>query len=345
MTRLVILALVAGLAVAAGIAIWRVQDDAPPQRVEMPSPSGVTVGDETTDSRPDETDGAGPEADLAGLAGALGVDEAGSTAPSFDVVRVERDGSTLVAGSAAPGSTVTILVDGEPVATLRADSRGAFAGFLNLPPSAAVRRLDLAAARDGGPEERSRAPVFVAAGDVEPGATAPTVITAREDGVDLLQRPAREDASGVTLDLVSYGPGGVLTVEGRGNALRLVRLYANARMLAEGLVAENGIWVIETRADLEPGRHTLRVDEVAEDGRVTSRVESPFVAEAPEALALNPGEIIIQPGNTLWRLAEQMYGDGIRFTVIYEANSDRIRDPDLIFPGQVLTIPSATMRP
>jgi hypothetical protein len=46
-------------------------------------------------------------------------------------------------------------------------------------------------------------------------------------------------------------------------------------------------------------------------------------------------------GNTLWDLAAAVYGDPFRWPRIFEANRDRVQDPDLIFPGQVLRIPMA----
>ena len=50
--------------------------------------------------------------------------------------------------------------------------------------------------------------------------------------------------------------------------------------------------------------------------------------------------LIVRPGNSLWRIARQSYGAGDRYAVIYSANRDRIGDPDLIYPGQVFTLPS-----
>ncbi|MDE0941760.1 MAG: LysM peptidoglycan-binding domain-containing protein, partial [Alphaproteobacteria bacterium] len=43
--------------------------------------------------------------------------------------------------------------------------------------------------------------------------------------------------------------------------------------------------------------------------------------------------------NSLWRIARRVYGSGVRYTVIYQANDSQIRDPDLIFPGQVFNLP------
>ncbi len=48
---------------------------------------------------------------------------------------------------------------------------------------------------------------------------------------------------------------------------------------------------------------------------------------------------IVQPGNSLWRIARRSYGEGLRYTVIYDANKDQIRNPDLIYPGQVFVLP------
>ena len=44
-------------------------------------------------------------------------------------------------------------------------------------------------------------------------------------------------------------------------------------------------------------------------------------------------------GRPLWRIARRVYGEGTRYAVIYQANRDMIRDPDLIYPGQVFAVP------
>ncbi|MCY1127103.1 LysM peptidoglycan-binding domain-containing protein [Frigidibacter sp. RF13] len=50
--------------------------------------------------------------------------------------------------------------------------------------------------------------------------------------------------------------------------------------------------------------------------------------------------ITVQPGFTLWQIARENYGDGVLYVRVYEANKDQIRDPDLIYPGQVFTVPA-----
>lgn len=58
-----------------------------------------------------------------------------------------------------------------------------------------------------------------------------------------------------------------------------------------------------------------------------------------EARATGEGFVVIQPGNNLWTISRVIYGRGIEYTVIYQANRAQIRDPDLIYPGQIFTTP------
>lgn len=47
----------------------------------------------------------------------------------------------------------------------------------------------------------------------------------------------------------------------------------------------------------------------------------------------------VQSGDTLWKIAKDMYGDGSKYMKIFEANGDLLDDPNKIFPGQTLQIP------
>ncbi len=59
----------------------------------------------------------------------------------------------------------------------------------------------------------------------------------------------------------------------------------------------------------------------------------------PPPATLAPVSITVQPGYSLWRIARDSFGDGILYVQVYKANRDQIRDPDLIYPGQVFTLP------
>jgi nucleoid-associated protein YgaU len=83
----------------------------------------------------------------------------------------------------------------------------------------------------------------------------------------------------------------------------------------------------------------VRVDQIGKDGRVTARIEMPFTRSDAMQVAGGETQVVVQPGNSLWRIARRTYGAGMRFTLLYEANKDQIRDPDLIYPGQLFVVP------
>lgn len=51
------------------------------------------------------------------------------------------------------------------------------------------------------------------------------------------------------------------------------------------------------------------------------------------------GTYVVQSGDCLWAIAKKQYGDGAKYTKIYSANKDKIKNPSLIYPGQKLVIP------
>ncbi len=64
------------------------------------------------------------------------------------------------------------------------------------------------------------------------------------------------------------------------------------------------------------------------------------VAAAPATVVKDvPRKLVIQPGNNLWKLSREVYGKGRMYTIIYDANRDQLKNPNRIYPGQILTAP------
>lgn len=59
----------------------------------------------------------------------------------------------------------------------------------------------------------------------------------------------------------------------------------------------------------------------------------------PDAQRFASGTAIIRRGDNLWTIARRVYGDGLKYTTIYRANRDQIRNPARIYPGQVFDLP------
>ncbi len=92
---------------------------------------------------------------------------------------------------------------------------------------------------------------------------------------------------------------------------------------------------------IAPGVYTLHVIQLDENGKPAYAIELPFERARPDQIALSDGKVVVQPGNSLWRIARRAYGRGAQYTIIYEANAEQIRDPDLIYPGQIFEVPEA----
>jgi nucleoid-associated protein YgaU len=66
---------------------------------------------------------------------------------------------------------------------------------------------------------------------------------------------------------------------------------------------------------------------------------APATADTAAPAPPKQGRVVIQPGNNLWHISRVLYGSGAKYTMLYEANKDQIRDPDRIYPGQVFKTP------
>ena len=340
---------------------------------------------------------------------------------TFDVVRVEPGGSTLIAGRATPGATVRLFMDFAEVAVSVAGSTGEFVMFAELGPSENPRVLSMTETLDDGTVLEASAnvilapvapPVEVAVAEPSPteeesavedaapadvvavapaaptsdesvavedsaavvtGGTevvttpatddassngqdapeapaAPTVLVADESGVRVLQNAGDqpEAMTNVSIDSISYDSAGEVALSGRSTGASSVRVYLDNEPLIDVPIGADGQWQTGL-PDVDTGTYTLRVDELNEDGRVVSRAETPFKRESVEAIqaldtdattTIAPVSLItVQPGNTLWGIAREKYGEGTLYVRVFEANTDRIRDPDLIYPGQIFSVP------
>ncbi len=162
--------------------------------------------------------------------------------------------------------------------------------------------------------------------------------------------PGPPGSGAVAIDTISYDAGGEVAISGRAPAEGYVRVYVDNRPMETGTVAADGTWRTGL-PQLDAGDYTLRIDQIDAQGDVTSRIETPFRREPPEeiaalaATATDPDRpvvelVTVQPGYTLWGISSRAYGEGMRFVKVFEANRDKIRDPDLIYPGQVFTVPN-----
>ncbi len=71
-----------------------------------------------------------------------------------------------------------------------------------------------------------------------------------------------------------------------------------------------------------------------------SKVEASEMKVADASTVVEPVFHEVKKGETLWKIASTHYGNGSKYTEIFEANKPMLSDPDKIYPGQNLRIPS-----
>lgn len=261
--------------------------------------------------------------------------------PTFDIVRVERDGSAVVAGRALPGAKVSIKANGETVGTATADDRGEWVVVLDKPLKPGSIQITLSATNPDGSVKDSVQTVAVSVPEKK---DEPALVVMSEPGKAsrILQGPGvPSDAGNLVLEAVDYDAKGNLIMSGKADPGAAIRVYLAGKPVGDAVADAAGHWELRPTAEIEPGHYVLRVDQLDAAGKVVARVELPFERGEPGAIleALKKGKVVIQPGNNLWNIARALYGSGFSYTVIYEANKDQIRDPNLIYPGQVLATP------
>lgn len=273
-----------------------------------------------------------------------------SVAPSFDIVRVERSGSAVVAGRAEPGAEVELRRNGEVIGRTKADSRGEWVLLPDKPLPSGQHELDLIA-RDAQGGERASEEVVVlvvpetqaaegtAQSDVGRGSEALAVLVPRDDQPAKVLQGEGIVAGDLSLETLEYDEAGKIVLSGEAKPQDTVVIYMDNEPLGQVEADEAGRWSFSPSSAVEPGVHMLRVDRIGKDGQVLARLETPFSRANFLVEPVGEDFVVVQPGNSLWRIARATYGKGLRYTVIFEANTDQIRDPDLIYPGQIFILP------
>lgn len=143
----------------------------------------------------------------------------------------------------------------------------------------------------------------------------------------------------LSLEAVDYADAGAMRFSGTAQPGAAVRAYVGDRHAGDAVADAEGRWTLVPALTPAVGRHTLRLDQIAASGTVAARIEMPFQRDQMAEESFAGGQVVVQPGQSLWRIARLNYGRGVRYTTIYEANRAQIRDAALIFPGQVFAVP------
>lgn len=232
---------------------------------------------------------------------------AADSGPRFDVARVDDHGeAAVIAGRAVPGAKVELLRDGKPLHAVVADASGQ---FVMTPPQLPAGSYELtlrSTAPDGAVTQSVRTmPVTVA--EAAPPPARPLPAAARQEAK---QAEKPDDKSDVVASLPSPRLAAA-SDKPRPRLMGAPKPRSTAGVMAHGAAAP-----------------------------ATTAVASASPAELFNAAPAEAGgNRVISRGDSLWALSRLAYGDGARYAVIFNANRNKIHNPNLIYPGQTFVLP------
>ena len=146
------------------------------------------------------------------------------------------------------------------------------------------------------------------------------------------------EANNLSFDSLSYTSEGTLHLSGKALPGAKVDVYIGKDLVGTAFADENGFWNITLDKPVKPGDYILRFNEI-QDEKVIATLDTPIRQSDLSEISIAENAIVVQPGNSLWRISRRFYGRGVLYTLIFKANNSQISDPDLIYPGQIFDIP------
>ena len=305
--------------------------------------------------------------------------------PTFDILRVEKDGSILVAGRSAPDHGVELaLVSGKVLGRTQTKNNGDFVITPDAPLAPGDYVLKLRATNSKGSVFVSQQSSIVHIPKRDGEVLA--MITSSGEAVRITAKPkalkrielepilkqtkqktaVKDIAPHILIEAVEI-EGNTVFVAGNVAHSQVVRIYIDNAYLGTAKGNAKNKFELSKEVSLKAGKHMVRADVIdIQSGSVLTRAEVPLhrdkseivtaKIDAPEKVMkqLNPNStevktilsgrtVIIKPGDNLWRISKRTYGRGIRYTTIYNANRDQIRNPSRIYVGQVFKLPDLTV--
>jgi len=301
--------------------------------------------------------------------------------PTFDIARIEPTGEAVIAGRAAPGATVELLLNGELHDRAVADQSGEFAIVPRpLPPG--NYGLTLRSTQPDGKQVTSKQSVAVTIAPSPNGRPGIAMMTPDKPVAVPPQPGTPKPTSGVVgVEAIKVEPSGKFHMTGHADPGTTVKLYLNDSFVTSVTAGGDKRFEITINEGVAPGSYRVRLDQMAlNSAAVQGRVEMPFEVSRPavigstastppeghsDAAASKPPQVaaaaptvspdrspssaVVVPkivtttvarGDSLWRISRLSYGAGTRYAAIYRANRERIRNPNLIYPGQTFVVPT-----
>ncbi|MDO7699737.1 MAG: LysM peptidoglycan-binding domain-containing protein [Planktomarina temperata] len=244
-----------------------------------------------------------------------GAPSAAKPAVTIDTISYSSNGDVILGGRGQAGNFVRIYLDNQFLATSKIAADGYWALELSdIEPGIYTLRVD----------------ELNAAGDVVSRAETPFKREAAEELAELMAAGTETEEPSAEGPSESAAETQVVDAE----ALASVEPEAADDPQTEEVVTQEEFNVQAEVAELNP-----QGEQSSDGGSLAVEGQPADTASVLRTPSKKFRVRTVQPGSTLWAIAKESYGAGIEYFKVFEANKERIRDPDLIYPGQVFEIP------
>ena len=287
-------------------------------------------------------------------------DSAEKDETKIDVVRVDESGIAVIAGTAEPSTTIEAKIGNKTLGKTDVNKDGGFVISGEISSSSEPQELRVITKNDKGVKTDKADSIkdnndwvyetksFIILPGIINKKNGQNVKNEKLDDIIIVEIKKqdlviKEETKNITvekltLDRIKYSENGTAILFGRARKEMNVLVYLDNNFQTKTTPGLDGGWKIDLGI-IKPGIYKLRIDETTNNGNVKFRIETPFKQEAKDLLdKMFTKAITVQPGNSLWRISRRIYGRGIMYIDIYKKNNHLIKDPNLIYPGQVFSL-------
>ncbi len=252
--------------------------------------------------------------------------------PSFDLVRIEKSGRIVIAGRTPNETVVSIIVNKKVIATEHTDKNGE---FVYSPVKAFAPGNYVISLLDTTNNVKSEDSVFVYVS--ERGYENSVSLLMTKNGSKILQSPKLQDGD-LVVSKIDYLDTGRIVVTGKALPRLRVSLSLNNKYLGFARVSDYKNFGLGADVEkLKSGeKYTITIRLHDGDNNTISTIEHEFIM--PEMTGKDDTYYTVRRGDCLWIIARNFLRRGILFSIIADRNN--IVNPDLIFPNQLLQIPT-----
>ena len=258
---------------------------------------------------------------------------------TFDIVRISKTGDIVIAGKSEPNQTIELLDGEEIIAEVFSDENGEWIWVSELAINSGIKKFKLQYKNNLNKSSISDQTVIILV-DNESNSVPKVarVFSSDVENIDMLNLEKLNDA--ITLDVLSYSPPGLIILSGRTISNTEIEILKSAEVLGKTKSNEDGVWkFIINKNDYANEEISIKTTISGETLIITydqAEIQKRFKNTNFE---FYDDRIIVQKGNSLWRIARKTLGGGIFYTEIYKNNLTKIKNPNIIYPGQVFNIP------